>query len=51
MKQQEMVENLTNQAKEIAEELQTLEKEFNAKKEQFIRIQGALEALNSLEKE
>jgi hypothetical protein len=51
MKQQEMVENLTNQAKEIAAELQTLEKEFNAKKDQFIRIQGALEALNSLTEE
>lgn len=51
MKQQEMIENLTNQAKEIAKELQDLEKEFNAKKEQFIRIQGALEALNSITEE
>jgi hypothetical protein len=51
MKHKEMIENLTNQAKEIAEELQNLEKEFNFKKEQFIRIQGALDALNSLEKE
>lgn len=49
MKQQEMVESLTKQAQEIAEDLQNLEKQFTLKKEQFLRIQGALEALNELE--
>jgi len=48
MKQQEMQENLTKQAQEIAQELQQLEKDFNIKKEQFIRIQGALEVLKEL---
>lgn len=48
MKQQEMQESLTKQAQEIAQELQQLEKDFNAKKEQFIRIQGALEVLREL---
>jgi hypothetical protein len=49
MKQQEMHENLTKQAQEISQELQQLEKDFNFKKEQFFRIQGALEVLNALE--
>ena len=43
-----MQESLTNQAQEIAKELQQLEKDFTAKKEQFIRIQGALEVLREL---
>lgn len=51
MKQKEMIENLTKQAQEIAEDLQNLEKQFTLKKEQFLRIQGALEALNELETE
>lgn len=46
-----MIENLTKQAQEIAEDLQNLEKQFTLKKEQFLRIQGALEALNELETE
>ena len=51
MKQQEMQESLTKQAQEISQELQQLEKDFNLKKEQFLRIQGALEVLNALETE
>jgi hypothetical protein len=51
MKQQEMIETLTNQANELAEDLRQIEKDFNIKKEQFIRIQGALEALNSITEE
>lgn len=46
-----MIENLTKQAQEIAEDLQNLEKQFTFKKEQFLRIQGALEALSELETE
>lgn len=51
MKQQEMQETLIKQSQELSQELQQLEKDFNIKKEQFIRIQGALEALNALETE
>ena len=46
-----MLENLTKQAQDLSQELQKMEKDFNFKKEQFIRIQGALEALNALEPE
>lgn len=51
MKQQEIKESLTKQAQDIAQELQQIEKDFNTKKEQFLRIQGALEVLNALESE
>lgn len=46
-----MQETLIKQSQELSQELQQLEKDFNIKKEQFIRIQGALEALNALETE
>ena len=46
-----MQEHLTKQAQDLSQELQQMEKDFNLKKEQFIRIQGALEALNALEPE
>lgn len=51
MKQQEMQETLIKQSQELSQELQQLEKDFNLKKEQFLRIQGALEVLNALETE
>jgi len=51
MKQQEMIENFTKQLQSLAEELQNLEKQFVAKKEQFLKVQGALEALVELNKE
>lgn len=51
MNQQEMVETLTTQAQQLAEELQSLERQFTAKKEQFLKVQGALEALNELKVE
>lgn len=44
-----MVETLTERAKTIAETLKDLELQFNLKKEEFLRIQGALEALQELE--
>lgn len=44
-----MIEKLTERAKEIAEVLQSLEQQFNQKKEEFLKIQGALEALQQLE--
>jgi hypothetical protein len=51
MKQKEMIEKLTKQLQSLAEELQSLEREFIAKKEQFLKVQGALEALVELNKE
>ena len=51
MKQKEMIEKLTKQLQSLAEELQSLEREFVAKKEQFLKVQGALEALMELNKE
>lgn len=51
MKHQEMTEKLTKQLQSLAEELQSLERQFVAKKEQFLKVQGALEALVELNKE
>lgn len=47
-KMQSMASELTAQADKLREELMTIERDFNTKKEQFLRIQGALEALNLL---
>lgn len=46
-----MIENFTKQLQSLAEELQNIEKQFVAKKEQFLKVQGALEALVELNKE
>ena len=43
-----MLDDLNKQAEELKEQLMQLERDFNLKKEQYIRIQGALEALNVL---
>jgi prefoldin subunit 5 len=51
MKQQEMIETLTKQLQSLAEDLQSLERQFVAKKEHFLKVQGALEALVELNKE
>ena len=40
-----MLEDLNGQAKALQTELIEMERSFNQKKEQFIRIQGAIEAL------
>ena len=48
MEKQEMLDDLNNQSEKLKEELIKLEQDFNQKKEQYIRIQGALEALNVL---
>ena len=39
-----MTTELTEQSEKLKDELMELEKQFNIKKEQFIKIQGALEA-------
>tara|TARA_R100000908_G_C3725573_1_gene126766 strand:- start:271 stop:441 length:171 start_codon:yes stop_codon:yes gene_type:complete len=41
-----MLEELQTKESEIREELINLEKQFNVKKEQYLKIQGALEALS-----
>jgi len=45
-----MIETLTERYESLKEELIIMEKDFNIKKEQFIRIQGAIDALNELDK-
>jgi prefoldin subunit 5 len=49
MNKKEMTESLVNQAQQLAQELQEIERQFVAKKEQFLKVQGALEALSNLE--
>ena len=44
-----MLDDLNKQSEKLKEELIKLEQDFNQKKEQYIRIQGALEALNVLD--
>jgi len=51
MKKNTMIETLTEQATKLRGELIELEKQFNEKKEHFLKIQGAMEALNELEPE
>lgn len=40
----EMVEDLVKQGESLREEMMELEKQFNIKKESFLKIQGAIEA-------
>lgn len=44
-----MKEALLKNGEEVRQRLVELETEFNQKKEQFLKIQGALEALNELD--
>lgn len=44
-----MIQKLTERAKEVADALRELENQFNQKKEEFLKLQGALEALQTLE--
>ena len=44
-----MTENLQEKAIKLRDELISLEQQFNVKKEEFLKVQGALEALNELE--
>lgn len=45
-----MIEKLNERAKELKEELMNIEAQFNIKKEEFLKVQGALEALQALSK-
>lgn len=49
MKQKEMLNTLTQRATDLRDELIKMEKEFNIKKEEFLKLQGAIEALSELE--
>ena len=51
MERRTMLEELTEREGELREELIGLEKDFSAKKEQYLKIQGAIEALTLLEGE
>lgn len=44
-----MNETLLERAATLRDELIALEKDFNLKKEQYLKIQGALEALSELD--
>jgi hypothetical protein len=48
MEKTEMTEKLTERAKALKEELMNIEAQFNVKKEEFLKVQGALEALEAL---
>ena len=48
MKPEKMLEDLLEQGESIKNELLDLEQKFNLKKEQFLKIQGAIEALNMI---
>ena len=49
MEASKMRETLTQRATEILDELLEMEKTFNQKKEQFLKLTGALEALDQLD--
>tara|TARA_R100000742_G_C4279630_1_gene104837 strand:+ start:11978 stop:12220 length:243 start_codon:yes stop_codon:yes gene_type:complete len=49
MDKKEMLDDLNKQAEDLKNKLLSMEQEFNQKKEQFIRIQGAIEALTMLD--
>jgi hypothetical protein len=51
MGQKEILEDLLNQSKVLQKDLLDLEQQFNMKKEQLIRIEGAIEVLTVLENE
>lgn len=46
-----MIEQLTQRGNTLREELVKMEQEFNQKKEEFLKIQGALEALYELDRD
>lgn len=44
-----MIQKLSERAREVADSLRELELQFNQKKEEFLKLQGALEALQTLQ--
>lgn len=49
MKKSELVENLKQQSQTLRQELVQLQESFNTKKEQLIKVEGALEGLSYLD--
>ncbi len=49
MEKQSMLEELRKQEQELRNDLIKLEKEFNLKKEKYLKVQGAMEALTLVE--
>lgn len=43
-----MISNLNERLKKVREDLILLERQFNEKKEEYLKIEGALEALNTV---
>jgi hypothetical protein len=48
MEKPEMIEKLTEKARVLREELIQIESQFSLKKEEYLKVQGALEALEIL---
>jgi hypothetical protein len=51
MNSKEMLDNLKTQSENLRKDLIDLEQLFTMKKEQFIKVQGAIEALDALEED
>jgi hypothetical protein len=51
MNSKEMLDNLKTQSENLRKDLIDLEQLFVMKKEQFIKVQGAIEALDALEED
>ena len=49
MEPDDMLEELTDKGEKLKNELMELEQMFNIKKEQYLKIQGAIEALEALD--
>ena len=49
MEKQSKLEELKNQEQELRQDLNKLEKEFNLKKDKYLKVQGAMEALSLVE--
>ena len=49
MEPDKMLEELNEKEEKLRNELMELEQMFNVKKEQYLKIQGAIEALESLD--
>lgn len=47
-KTQQMATQLTERSEKLREELIELERQFNIKKEEFFKVQGALEAIQAI---
>jgi uncharacterized protein (DUF3084 family) len=50
MTTEQMIADFQEQLKKIVEEIRDLDSQINAKKEQYFRLQGAVEALNMTQK-